>query len=44
MLILCEFVFGLQDIVADIRILTTGLNNCPLGEGRILSGVTEEFV
>ena len=32
----CEFIFGLEDIVADIRILETGSNSCALGEGRIL--------
>ena len=30
------FEFGLEDIVADIRILETGSNSCALGEGRIL--------
>ena len=26
--LLCEFIFGLEDIVADIRILETGSNSC----------------
>ena len=29
--LLCKFVFGLEDIVADIRILETGSNICALG-------------
>ena len=28
---MCEFIFGLEDIVADIQILETGSNSCALG-------------
>ena len=34
--VLREFIFGLEDIVAHIRILETGSNSCALGEGHIL--------